>query len=74
MQGSSADVREAAAEGLGELVDVVSEEALKPFVVMITGPLIRIIGDRWVYVYGSRLTGAAVWTAGGCAKWSMMKR
>lgn len=40
-------MREAAAEGLGELVSVTSEEALKPFVVQITGPLIRIIGDRF---------------------------
>ncbi|GIL49256.1 hypothetical protein Vafri_5386 [Volvox africanus] len=47
LQGSSAEVREAAAEGLGELVGVTSEEALKPFVVSITGPLIRIIGDRF---------------------------
>ncbi|GLC46160.1 hypothetical protein PLESTB_001196200 [Pleodorina starrii] len=47
LQGSSAEVREAAAEGLGELVGSTSEEALKPFVVSITGPLIRIIGDRF---------------------------
>jgi hypothetical protein len=40
-------VREAAAEGLGELVVLTSEEGLKPFVVAITGPLIRIIGDRF---------------------------
>ena len=36
-----------AAEGLGELVEVTSDEALKPFVVQITGPLIRVIGDRF---------------------------
>jgi hypothetical protein len=46
-QGSSSEVREAAAEGLGELVVLTSEEGLKPFVVAITGPLIRIIGDRF---------------------------
>jgi hypothetical protein len=46
-QGSSSDVREMAAEGLGELVGVTSPDALKPFVVPITGPLIRIIGDRF---------------------------
>lgn len=34
-------------EALGELVDLTSEEALKPFVVQITGPLIRIVGDRF---------------------------
>ncbi|XP_031484285.1 protein ILITYHIA isoform X1 [Nymphaea colorata] len=43
----SAELREQAAEGLGELVDVTGEKALKEFVVPITGPLIRIIGDRF---------------------------
>ena len=33
--------------GLGELVEVTSEDALKPYVVQMTGPLIRIIGDRF---------------------------
>ncbi|KAI3427088.1 hypothetical protein D9Q98_007027 [Chlorella vulgaris] len=47
LQGSSAELRELAAEGLGELVEVTGQEALKPFVVQITGPLIRIIGDRF---------------------------
>ena len=47
LQGSSAELRELAAEGLGELVDVTSSDALRPFVVQITGPLIRIIGDRF---------------------------
>jgi hypothetical protein len=36
-----------ASEGLGELVEVTGEDVLKPFVVQITGPLIRIIGDRF---------------------------
>ncbi|KAI0489335.1 hypothetical protein KFK09_029177 [Dendrobium nobile] len=43
----SAETREQAAEGLGELIDVTSEQTLKDFVVPITGPLIRIIGDRF---------------------------
>lgn len=43
----SAEARELAARGLGELVDHTSEEALKPYVVRITGPLIRIVGDRF---------------------------
>lgn len=47
LQGSSTEAREAAAEGLGEMVSVTSQDALKPFVVQITGPLIRIIGDRF---------------------------
>ncbi|KAI8808575.1 armadillo-type protein [Cladochytrium replicatum] len=41
------DVREQAAFGLGDLVDYTSHDALKPFVTQITGPLIRIIGDRF---------------------------
>ncbi|KAL3681502.1 hypothetical protein R1sor_024458 [Riccia sorocarpa] len=47
LMSGSAELREQAAEGLGELIDVTSEAALKPFVVPITGPLIRIIGDRF---------------------------
>ncbi|CAE8597071.1 unnamed protein product [Polarella glacialis] len=43
----SADARELAAKGLGELVDHTTEAALKPYVVKITGPLIRIVGDRF---------------------------
>uniref|UniRef100_A0A7S4VLQ0 TOG domain-containing protein n=1 Tax=Alexandrium monilatum TaxID=311494 RepID=A0A7S4VLQ0_9DINO len=43
----SAEARELAARGLGELVGHTSEEALKPYVVKITGPLIRIVGDRF---------------------------
>lgn len=36
-----------AADGLGELINITSAEALKPSVVNITGPLIRILGDRF---------------------------
>ncbi|KAL7613988.1 hypothetical protein Lser_V15G06230 [Lactuca serriola] len=43
----SAELREQAAQGLGELIEVTSEKALKEFVIPITGPLIRIIGDRF---------------------------
>ncbi|KAL2941260.1 Protein ILITYHIA [Bienertia sinuspersici] len=43
----AAELREQAALGLGELIDVTSEQALKAFVIPITGPLIRIIGDRF---------------------------
>jgi len=39
--------KEAAAQGLGEVIRVTSAEALKPSVVHITGPLIRILGDRF---------------------------
>jgi hypothetical protein len=47
LAGGTPEVREAAVEALGELVELTSEEALKPFVVQITGPLIRIVGDRF---------------------------
>ncbi|CAA0814499.1 ILITYHIA, partial [Striga hermonthica] len=43
----SAELREQAALGLGELIEVTNEKALKEFVIPITGPLIRIIGDRF---------------------------
>lgn len=43
----SAELREVAAEGLGQLVEITGEEALRPYVVQSTGPLIRIIGDRF---------------------------
>ncbi|KAL8156542.1 hypothetical protein AgCh_001585 [Apium graveolens] len=43
----SAELREQAALGLGELIEVTGEASLKEFVIPITGPLIRIIGDRF---------------------------
>ncbi|KAL2911529.1 translational activator of GCN4 [Polyrhizophydium stewartii] len=43
----SPDTREQAALGLGEVVGRTSEAALKPYVTQITGPLIRVIGDRF---------------------------
>ena len=43
----SPDLKEAAAHGLGEVIKLTSPEALKPSVVHITGPLIRILGDRF---------------------------
>lgn len=41
------EMKEQAAQGLGELIKLTSPEALKPSVVAITGPLIRILGDRF---------------------------
>ncbi|XP_076452806.1 stalled ribosome sensor GCN1-like [Babylonia areolata] len=43
------EVKEAAALGLGEVIALTSAEALKPSVVNITGPLIRILGDRFTW-------------------------
>jgi len=41
------DVKEQAARLLGEIIQITSAAALKPSVVHITGPLIRILGDRF---------------------------
>lgn len=41
------DEKEAAAQGLGEVIKVTNSTALQPSVVAITGPLIRILGDRF---------------------------
>lgn len=46
MYGSSG-AREQAALGVGDLISRTSADALKPFVTQITGPLIRIVGDRY---------------------------
>ncbi|TRY72261.1 hypothetical protein TCAL_11937 [Tigriopus californicus] len=43
----SPELKEQASMGLGEVIVVTSPEALKPSVVHITGPLIRILGDRF---------------------------
>ncbi|XP_047142571.2 stalled ribosome sensor GCN1 isoform X1 [Hydra vulgaris] len=43
------EVKEQASLILGEIIKLTSEEALKPSVVHLTGPLIRILGDRFNY-------------------------
>ncbi|CAB4017482.1 eIF-2-alpha kinase activator GCN1-like, partial [Paramuricea clavata] len=43
----SPDVKQDAAEGLGQVIQLTSATALRPSVVSITGPLIRILGDRF---------------------------
>ncbi|KAF9283148.1 translational activator of GCN4, partial [Mortierella antarctica] len=45
MNGSNS-IREASALAIGDLIQRTSSDALKPFVTQITGPLIRIVGDR----------------------------
>jgi len=47
LKKGSGHVREQAANGLGEIVLITSVKALRPYVVKITGPLIRIIGVRF---------------------------
>lgn len=39
--------KENAAQGLGEIISLTSAQSLQPSVVHITGPLIRILGDRF---------------------------
>ena len=46
MQGTP-PVRCEAADGLSDIISYTSEAALAPFVIKITGPLIRIVGDRF---------------------------
>ncbi|XP_014232646.1 eIF-2-alpha kinase activator GCN1 [Trichogramma pretiosum] len=41
------EAKEAASQGLGEVIKLANAEALQPSVVQITGPLIRILGDRF---------------------------
>lgn len=41
------ELREQSAAALGEVVSLTSPPALKPYVIQITGPLIRIVGDRF---------------------------
>jgi len=43
----TAEQREVAALALGEAVGLTPPDSLKPFVIQITGPLIRIVGDRF---------------------------
>ena len=58
LSGSTPEAREMAAEALGELVAVTSQEALRPFVVQITGPLIRTVGDRFAPEVKAAILGA----------------
>eukprot|EP00123_Amoebidium_parasiticum_P018627 comp24257_c0_seq1/m.44983 comp24257_c0_seq1/g.44983 ORF comp24257_c0_seq1/g.44983 comp24257_c0_seq1/m.44983 type:complete len:2647 (-) comp24257_c0_seq1:496-8436(-) len=43
------ETREIAAAGLGDIIALTSANALKPFVIQITGPLIRVIADRFAW-------------------------
>ena len=55
------ELKETAAIGLGEVIKLTSSEALKPSVVHITGPLIRILGDR----FGANVKTAVLDTLAG---------
>lgn len=41
------ELKESSATGLSDAIKVTSPDALKPSVVHITGPLIRVLGDRY---------------------------
>lgn len=41
------ETKEAAAQGLGEVIALTTAASLQPSVIHITGPLIRILGDRF---------------------------
>ena len=43
----SADLRESSAAGMGEVLAVSTDDAVKPFLMKVTGPLIRVLGDRY---------------------------
>ena len=43
----SPELKEQAAQGLGEVIKVTNADALKSSVINIAGPLIRILGDRF---------------------------
>jgi HEAT repeat protein len=47
LTGKNSEIREKAAEALGEMIEVTSLPSLKLFLAKITGPLIRILGDRY---------------------------
>ncbi|KAF1795795.1 Translational activator Gcn1 [Phytophthora cactorum] len=47
LMNGSPELRQSAAAGLGELVELSSAPALRPYLIKLTGPLIRIAGDRF---------------------------
>ena len=48
MYGSS-EIREQSALGVGDLIQFTAADSLKPFVMQITGPLIRIVGEKFAW-------------------------
>ena len=58
LSGRHAEERESAAEGLREAVLSTTTAAIKPHVIPITGPLIRILGDKYPGAVKSAILGA----------------
>lgn len=51
----SPEQKEEAAKALGGVIKLTSPEALRPSVINITGPLIRILGDRFAWTVKTAL-------------------
>lgn len=51
----SPEQKEEAAKALGAVIKLTSPEALRPSVINITGPLIRILGDRFAWMVKTAL-------------------
>lgn len=47
LMNGSPDSRECAADGIGELMTMTETALLKPYLIKTTGPLIRVVGDRY---------------------------
>ncbi|DBA03620.1 TPA: hypothetical protein N0F65_006799 [Lagenidium giganteum] len=47
LMNGAPELRQSAAAGLGELVELSSAASLRPYLIKLTGPLIRIAGDRF---------------------------
>ncbi|CAH0491585.1 unnamed protein product [Peronospora farinosa] len=47
LMNGSPELRQSAAAGLGELVELSTATAIRPYLIKLTGPLIRIAGDRF---------------------------
>ena len=69
LAGRNADARESAAEGLREATLSTTAAAVKPHVIPITGPLIRVLGDKHPGSVKSAVLGAlaAMIDVGGAA-------
>ncbi len=61
--------RETAALALGEVIDLTSPEGLKPYFIKLTGPLIRVVADKWPWGVKAAILGTLgkLLTVGGAA-------
>lgn len=47
LMNGSPELREISADGIGELISMTETTQLKPYLIKTTGPLIRVVGDRY---------------------------